>query len=152
MMLLSKHLLQILFCQANLSKIVFFINEWYYIDMLNNKPKKKMKVKVIEESPFGLYVWMTQEGAIVADEDGNYLNIQAMKNDQAKIDILANAAKDCGVEGGKPMFLSGYRRVTEEEYEYQRQRLELGLIPDELDIAAFKEEHAQMQKKAKYGR
>jgi hypothetical protein len=39
--------------------------------------------------------------------------------------------------------MSGYRRVTDEEYEYQRQRLEWGLIPDELDIAAFEEEMKQ---------
>lgn len=116
---------------------------------LNNKPKGKMKVKVIEESPFGLYVWMTAGGEIVSDEDGNYLNIEAMKGDERKIEILRNVAKDFGVEGGKPMFLSGYRRVTDEEYEYQRQRLELGLIPDELDIAAFKEEYEHAQKRAR---
>lgn len=119
---------------------------------MNNKPKGRMKVKVIEESPMGLYVWMTDEGAIISDEDGNYLNIQSMKGDERKIEILRNAAKDCGVEGGKPMFLSGYRRVTDEEYEYQRQRLELGLIPDELDIAAFKEEYEHAQKRARNGR
>ena len=75
-----------------------------------------------------------------------------MKGDERKIEILRNAAKDCDVEDGKPMFLSGYRRVSDEEYEYQRQRLELGLIPDELDIAAFKEEYEYAQKRAKNGR
>lgn len=118
----------------------------------NKQPKRKMRVKVIEESVLGLYVWMTEDGAIVADEDGNYLNIEAMKGDERKIEILRNTAKDFGVDGGKPMFLSGHRRVTDEEYEYQRQRLELGLIPDELDIAAFKEEYEHAQKRAKYGR
>ena len=49
--------------------------------------------------------------------------------------------KDLGIEGGRPVFLSGHRRVTDEEYEYQRQRLEWGLIPDELDLPAFKEEY-----------
>ena len=119
---------------------------------IKKNPQRKMKVKVIEESPFGLYVWMTPAGQIIADEDGNYLNVEAMKGDERKIEILRNAAKDCGVEDGKPMFLSGYRRVSDEEYEYQRQRLELGLIPDELDIAAFKEEYEFAQKRAKNGR
>lgn len=117
--------------------------------MEKGKPKKKMKVSIVEESPFGLYVWMTEEGKIVMDTDGNYLNIQSVKGDQVKIDILASAARDCGVSGGKAQFLSGYRRVTDEEYEYQMQRLEWGLIPDELDIAAFKEEaqHAEVKRK-----
>lgn len=119
------------------------------MNMNNPKPQKKMKVKVVEESMLGLYVWTTPEGAIVADEDGNYLNIQSVKGDERKIELLKEAARECGVEGGKAMFLSGYRRVTDEEYEYQRQRLELGLIPDELDIAAFKEEYEHAQKRAK---
>lgn len=119
--------------------------------MINNKKKPKMKVTVVEESPYGLYVWLTDAGAIVADEDGNYLNIQAMKGDQAKIDLLKSAAKEFGIEGGKPQFLSGYRRITDEEYEYQRQRLEWGLIPDELDLPAFKEEAANMKKQQERG-
>lgn len=111
-----------------------------------NGKKPRMKVSIVEESPFGLYVWLTKDGAIVTDEEGNYLNIESMKGDERKIEILRNTAKDLGVDGGKPQFLSGYRRVTDEEYEYQRQRLEWGLIPDELDLAAFKEEAAHLQK------
>lgn len=114
--------------------------------------KPKMKVTIVEESTMGLYVWLTDEGHIVADEDGNYLNIESMKGDERKIEILRNTAKDFGVEGGKPQFLSGYRRVTDEEYEYQRQRLEWGLIPDELDIAAFKEEAKNLEKMKNSGR
>lgn len=119
--------------------------------MKSNK-KPKMKVTVIEESPFGLYVWLTADGAIVTDEEGNYLNIESMKGDERKLEILRNAAKEFGIEGGKPQFLSGYRRVTDEEYEYQRQRMEWGLIPDELDLAAFKEEAANIQKAKESGR
>ena len=119
--------------------------------MKNAKKTPKMKVSVVEESPYGLYVWLTEAGAIVSDEDGNYLNIEAMKGDERKIEILRNAAKDLGIESGKPQFLSGYRRITDEEYEYQRQRLEWGLIPDELDLPAFKEEAANMAKQKQRG-
>jgi hypothetical protein len=119
--------------------------------MKNDKKTPKMKVTVVEESPYGLYVWLTKDGSIVTDDDGNYLNIEAMKGDERKIEILKNAARDLGVEEGKSQFLSGYRRVTEEEYEYQRQRLEWGLIPDELDIAAFKEEAVNIKKMKERG-
>jgi hypothetical protein len=74
-----------------------------------------------------------------------------MKGDQRKIDILKKTVKDYGVEGGKPTFLSGYRRVTEEEFTYQKQRMEWGLIPDELDIAAFKEEAIHLEKAKQRG-
>ena len=32
--------------------------------------QKKMKVSIVEETPLGLYVWFTEDGKIVADEDG----------------------------------------------------------------------------------
>ena len=47
--------------------------------------------------------------------------------------------------------MSGYRRVTDEEYAYQKQRMEWGLIPDELDLPAFKEEAANIEKMKKKG-
>ena len=117
---------------------------------MKNK-NNKMKVSVVEESPFGLYVWIMDNGSIVTDDDGNYLNIESMKGDERKIEILRSAAKEFGVENGKPVFMSGYRRVTDEEYAYQKQRMEWGLIPDELDLPAFKEEAANIEKMKKKG-
>lgn len=117
---------------------------------MKNKTNR-MKMSVVEESPFGLYVWLTDAGAVVADEDGNYLNIESMKGDERKIEILRQTARDFGVDGGKPIFMSGYRRVTDEEYEYQKQRMEWGLIPDELDLPAFKEEAANIEKMKQKG-
>lgn len=108
--------------------------------MKNNK----MKMSIVEESDKGLYVWIMPDGSIVADDQGNYFNIPAFKNDQVQINNLKDALKnEFGITEGKPVFMSGYRRVTDEEYQYQKQRLEWGLIPDELDIAAFQEEMEQ---------
>lgn len=113
---------------------------------------KRMKVKVVEESLKGVYLWQTVDGAVVADEEGNYLSIQSFKGDEQRIELLREAARQYGVaEGGKPLWMSGYRHVSDEEYEYQRQRMELGLIPDELDIAAFQEEHKQLETKRARG-
>lgn len=113
--------------------------------------KPKMKISIVEESMMGLYVWLTEDGQIVGDDDGNYLNIQSMKGDERNIEILRNTAKDFGVEGGKPQFLSGYRRVTDEEYEWQKKRMDLGLIPDELDLPAFREEQKNLEVRKRRG-
>jgi hypothetical protein len=113
--------------------------------------KPKMKMTIVEESTMGLYVWLTEDGQIVGDDDGNYLNIQSMKGDERNIEILRNTARDFGVEGGKPQFLSGYRRVTDEEYEWQKKRMDLGLIPDELDLAAFREEQKNLEVRKRRG-
>jgi hypothetical protein len=51
-----------------------------------------------------------------------------------------------GVEGGKPMWMGAHRQVTSDEYEEQKQRLEWGLIPDELDVPAIKEDLVQKKK------
>ena len=113
--------------------------------------KKKMKTSIVEESIFGVYVWLTPQGQKIMDSDGNVLCIQSIKGNKERIENLRRVAKEVGVEGGFPYFISGARQVTDEEYEYQKQRMEWGLIPDELDLAAFKEEHFQLEEKKKRG-
>lgn len=107
------------------------------------------KIKIVEETEYGLYLWETIDGKLVCDEDKNYLNIPGKRGDQKKIKQLQDAARSFGVDGGKAVFLSGNRRVTDEEYEYQKQRMEWGLIPDELDYGAAREELMQMNKRLK---
>ncbi len=104
------------------------------------KKKNNHRVTMVDESDYGLYLWQTIDGKLVCDEDANYLNIPSKKGDKEKIRLLAVAAKDCGIIGGQPVFFSGNRRVTDEEYEYQKQRMEWGLVPDELDYGAAREE------------
>ena len=104
-----------------------------------------MKMSVVEEVNYGLYLWMMPDG-LVCDEEGNYLNIASMKGDIRKINKIKEIAKYHGLEEGKPVWFSGYRQVSNEEYESQKERLEWGLIPDELDVPAIKED-LQNQKK-----
>lgn len=98
------------------------------------------KVTVVEETDLGLYLWEMPDGSIVCDEEKNYLNIPSRRGDKAKMKILRDTVRSFGIEEGKPVFLSGHRRVTDEEYEYQKQRLKWGLIPDEKDFGAAREE------------
>jgi hypothetical protein len=104
------------------------------------------KVKIVEETDYGLYLWEMPDGSIVADDEKNYLNIPARRGDKEKLKLLKDAVRSFGIEEGRPVFMSGHRRVTDEEYEYQKQRLEWGLIPDEMDYGAARDELMNKQK------
>lgn len=101
---------------------------------------KSPRMQVVEEVSYGLYLWQMPDGSLVCDENRNYLNVAAIKGDIRRINALKQAAKELGIEEGKPLWFSGHRRVTDEEYQDQKQRLEWGLIPDELDVPAIKED------------
>jgi hypothetical protein len=103
------------------------------------------RVTQVEEVNYGLYLWKMPDG-LVCDEDGNYLNIASMKGDIRKINKLKEAAKHYGLEEGKPVWFAGNRQVTDEEYEEQKNRLIWGLIPDELDVPAIKEDLDEKKK------
>ena len=108
------------------------------------------KVKIVEETDYGLYIWEMPDGSIVADDEKNYLNIPARRGDKSKIQALTDAVRSYGINEGKAIFLSGHRRVTNEEYEYQKQRLEWGLIPDEMDYGAARDELMNHKKGLKF--
>lgn len=108
------------------------------------------KVKIVEETDYGLYLWEMPDGSIVADDEKNFLNIPGRRGDMEKIKILTETVRSFGIHEGKAVFLSGHRRVTEEEYEYQKQRLEWGLVPDEMDYGAARDELLNHQKGLKY--
>lgn len=101
--------------------------------------------KVAEETRLGIYVWEMPDGRWIGDDDGNFLSVTSMKGDKDKMDALANAVASYGIEVGKPVFLSGRRKIDDEEFEYQNQRLKWGLIPDPLDIGNYKDEIANLK-------
>jgi hypothetical protein len=107
---------------------------------------KNSRMQVVEEVTYGLYLWQMPDGGLVCDEDKNYLNVAAIKGDIRKINALKAAAKTLGLEEGKPIWFSGHRQITDDEYEEQKQRLEWGLIPDELDVPAIKEDLNEKKK------
>jgi hypothetical protein len=101
---------------------------------------KKSNITQIEEVSYGLYLWQMPDGSLVMDDDGNYMNIAAIKGDVKRINELKRFAKEFDLEEGQPVWFSAHRQVTEDEYEEQKQRMEWGLIPDELDVPAIKED------------
>lgn len=101
--------------------------------------------EIVEDTILGIYVWETHDGRWVGDDDGNYLSITAKKGNKAAMDALATVVRSYGIDHGKPLFLSGRRKIDDEEFEYQKQRLEWGLVPDPYDIGNYKDEMKKLK-------
>lgn len=106
---------------------------------------KNQRIQAIEESEYGLYVWADENGKILADDEYRPLSVPSKKGDMKKIMALKNYAfelmKDMGLEpSGQPVFWSGRRQISDSEWEEQKMRESVGLIPDKYDDAALKEE------------
>lgn len=106
---------------------------------------KLKSATVKEETRLGIYVWEMPDGRWIGDDEGNYLSITSMKGNRARIDLLAKAVRGYGIYEGQPKFLEGRRKIDDEEFEYQKQRLDWGLVPDPLDIGNYKDEMKKAQ-------
>ena len=93
-----------------------------------------------EESTLGIYVWEMPDGRWIGDDDGNFLSITSKKGNKSRIDALAREVRSYGIYEGGPKFLSDRRKITDEEFAEQEQRLRGGLVPDPLDIGNYKDE------------
>lgn len=98
------------------------------------------------ETRLGTYVWEMPDGRWVGDDEGNFLSILAMRDDRVKVNMLVDAVRGYGIYEGQPLFLEGRRKIDDEEFEYQKQRLRWGLTPDPLDIGVYKDEMAKLKK------
>lgn len=108
---------------------------------------KKMGGKVkTGETTLGVYVWEMPDGRWIGDDDGNFLSITSKIGDRSRMNLLAQAVRHYGIEEGKPKFLEGSRKIDDEEFEYQKQRLKWGLTPDPLDIGVYKDEMKKLQR------
>jgi hypothetical protein len=100
---------------------------------------KNVRRQVIEKKyNWGLYVYKKSNGKWFTDEDGNVLNIPAVRGDITKISQLKQAAVYYGDEGdGECVFVPGLTRVSEEEYSEQVDRMKSGLIPNLNDLGSI---------------
>ena len=101
---------------------------------------KRVNQTVIEETTLGIYVWEMPDGRWIGDDDGNFLSVTSKKGNKSRIEALAQAVRSYGISEGEPVFLSGRRKIDDEEFQYQQSRLNLGLVPDPLDIGNYKDE------------
>lgn len=99
----------------------------------------KTKVSIVEEpfSDYGIYVWQLRSGKIFTDGEGNALSIDSMKGDESRIALLRNEASWLGQPDGQAVFFANVRKVSDEEYSEQVDRMSQGFIPSETDLGAI---------------
>ena len=107
---------------------------------------KKTTRMLQEESTLGIYVWEMPDGRWIGDDDGNFLSVTAKKGNRSLIDALAREVRSYGIYEGGPKFLSARRKISDEEFDHQKQRLDWGLVPDPLDIGNYKDEMKKLGK------
>jgi hypothetical protein len=106
----------------------------------------KIKSQILEEeSILGIYVWEMPDGRWIGDDDGNFLSITSKKGNRSNIDALAREVGTFGIHEGRPKFLSARRKINDEEFEHQKQRLDWGLVPDPFDIGNYKDEMKKLK-------
>jgi len=104
---------------------------------LLKKVVKNARVSAVEEADYGLYYWKMPDGTYIGDDEGNFLVVPSMRGDLTKMAKMADAARSLGVNEGQPVFMAGQRKVTDEEYQEQLERLAAGEQPDEWDVPAL---------------
>jgi len=99
----------------------------------------KTKISVIEEpfSDYGIYVWQLRSGKFFTDDEGNALSIDSMRGDESRIALLRNEASWLGKPDGQAVFFANVRKVSDEEYSEQIDRMAQGHIPSETDLGAL---------------
>jgi len=105
--------------------------------------RKRSKITPVEQGKFyefGVYLWQMPDGSFIADDQRNFLNIPSQRGDINRIARLRDAVKAFGITHGQPIFFPGHRRVTDEEYLEQQDRLKEGFIPDDHDLPAMVED------------
>lgn len=96
---------------------------------------KTKKKTVIDDVPFGCYLWQLPDGRVIADDEGNYFMLFAREGDREAVGRLRDAVKgEFGITEGKPLFARGHRPVNDDELEEQRQRMIFGLEPDPMNL------------------
>ena len=101
----------------------------------------KINTQVLdEETRLGIYVWEMPDGKWIGDDEGNFLSVTSTKGNKSRINALADEVRSYGILEGRPLFLSGRRKIDDEEHQYQQQRLKWGLVPDPMDVGNYKDE------------
>ena len=72
---------------------------------------KLKSAEIAEETQLGIYVWEMPDGRWIGDDDGNYLSIQSIKGNRSRMNALAEVVRSYGIDTGKPLFLSGRRKI-----------------------------------------
>lgn len=108
----------------------------------------KSKARFVSETNRGIYVWRLPDGNFLA-EGLNILSIDAIRGDLQKMAEISRAAREYGYPDGTPVFVEGNRKITDEEFEIQYERMLNGLVPDPQDVGNYQDD---MRNLRRYGR
>lgn len=92
-----------------------------------------MKVTHIEDTNLGVYL-AKSEGNYIIDENENFLCIQSMRGDKKRVVELIRVAKSFGLPDITVEFRPDQRKISDEEFEEQKERLAAGITPDPYDL------------------
>lgn len=87
---------------------------------------------------FGVYIAKSR-GKYIMDEDKNLLNIASRRGDESRIRELVRVAQSFGLDEITVEWREGARQIDDEEFERQVERMNSGLVPDELDAGEHQE-------------
>lgn len=95
-------------------------------------------IRPVYETIYGVCVWVMPDGAVLGDEEGNFLSISGKLNDMFVEKRLRDSAIYwCGEEAklGHAKWIPGARKISDDEYDEQNDRLLRGVVPDPVDEA-----------------
>lgn len=101
-----------------------------------------MSLRVVKETNIGVYVALSF-GIPIDDGDGHVLSIPSRENDRQRIGTLIVTAKAYGYDNVSVNFIAGVRKIDDDEYEVQQQRLEAGLVPDVNELGSAMDDYRE---------
>ena len=102
--------------------------------MSQDKKKSNVRRQVIADTGYGLYLWEMPDGRVIADQDGNYLNVPGRPMDVYRMNELTQFVHNVlQIKEGKPVFFPNRRRVSQGEWEDQMERTLDGKMGDPID-------------------
>ena len=108
-----------------------------------------MSFRPVIDGDLGIYLWQMPNGKYFGDGGGEFLMIESRNGDLAKMAAISKAARYYGCEGGRPIFISNARAVTQSEQEDQMERMLDGKTPDPYDLGALRDEVRAAQEHGK---
>jgi hypothetical protein len=104
------------------------------------------RIQVIHEYKQGVCVWEDENGHLLGDADGNFLSIEGTCGNPQIEAKMEKAARYWMGESfsGQPSWISGARKITNDEFEDQQARLLEGKVADPIEAL-------RLQEKKKHG-
>jgi hypothetical protein len=99
---------------------------------------KLKRITPIVEDNFGVCLWMMPDGAFLGDDEGRFLSMSGHLYDrliEAKMEKAAVHYLGLEAIEGRPQWMPGSRKISDDEADSQKEKLLEGRVPDEVDYA-----------------